>query len=254
MKWASLDKIVKGVLLQKGYSMHYYMQCLVYARDCYRELTFDVLRSVNSVLLNTNDSAYATLPTDYVDWTKVGVRVGQLIKPLVYSESINRLPNYDDSGSIVPYNGLTDNNKTYYGYLDGLYWGVTSHFNSNGEFTGRFYGMGAGVQTDVFKIIPERCVIQLHETMANTTIVLEYISDGSCCSSATGVDPYAQACIDAYIKWQLKENRRDYSEGEKARAQNEYTRQRKILRARKNNMGVEEVKRLMQQAYHGGHK
>ena len=48
MKWYSLNAIVRNVLLRRGYPLHYYMQFLVNAKDCLREMSLDSLDVINT--------------------------------------------------------------------------------------------------------------------------------------------------------------------------------------------------------------
>lgn len=233
MKLYSLDHIVKSVLLAKGYSLHFYMQCLLHARNCLRELVFDDLRVVKTVLLDVNDYYSVSLPCDLVDVVRIGVLYGQHVRPLVEDTGINRLNNLDSAGLKVPYYTATDSNTLYYGYLPTALWGG---------------GTGSRSYNDTYKFLPERKEIQLNEGFGYANAVLEYISDSSCADSATAVDPYAQATIEAYIKWQLMENNRTYGLGEKRDAKYEYITQRKILRARKDPLTTDMVRRIFQRS------
>ena len=68
MTTASLDYIVKNYLLKKGYPLHWYMQFMVYAADCLRDITFDDLRVINTKILPVNQNINtAELPEDYQD-------------------------------------------------------------------------------------------------------------------------------------------------------------------------------------------
>lgn len=260
MKFATLNNIVNNVLLRRGYSIHWYMQFLVSAKDCLRQLTLDAVPSINTVLLDVVvDGGYkvVTIPDDCVDWTKIGVRVGQYVQPLLPRESINRLHNYDSStGGIIPYDNVTDisttaeNTDLFAGFNSPWYNWDTVTWDTYGEFTGRFYGFsGAGGETDTYKWLPERNQIQLNENLWVDKIVLEYISDGMSCDSATKVNVYCQDTIEAYILWQMKENNRNYSPGERQIAQAEYIRQLQILLARTNGLTIDVIRRILNRNY-----
>ena len=119
-------------------------------------------------------------------------------------------------------------------------------YNDYGENIGRSFGFGAGHQEDTFQIFKERNQIQLDQTYSVENIVLQYVSDGQEADAATQIDPYAIKTIQAYIGWQTRENNRNYNMGERQMAQNEYVRERKILRARKADWSVEKIKRIVQ--------
>lgn len=223
--------------------MHWYLQCLNYAKDCLRELSFDVLKNVNTELLRVSDNGTVDLPCDYVDFTKVGVRYGQFVKPLLQYDKINRLPNYSN-GEEVPYaeEGVG---------LSGVSW---VNVSGDGEHLGRMYGLGMGRETDVFKVIPERGIIQFSQELGYDHIVLEYISDGLSSNAATSIHPYAQKTIEAYIEWQLKLSGRHYDRYEKEKGEQLFYRERRILVARMNPITIEDVKRVFKRSYRGSIK
>jgi len=253
MTTASLDYIVKNFLLKKGYPLHWYMQSMVYAADCLRELTFDDLRVINTKILPVDQTINAaTLPEDYQDYVTVGVMVGQRIRPLTPTNTLNPLVNLDSNtnfseqewnDNVVP----TDSTQTqlYYGALPYAQW-FTVHYNDFGENIGRFFGLGAGYQEDTFQVFKDRNQIQLDQHFYVENIVLQYVSDGQSADAATLIDPYAIKTIQSFIDYQMKAHNRNYNMGERQLAENNYVKERKILRARKANWSVELIKRIVQ--------
>jgi hypothetical protein len=55
MRYTTLDKIVRRNLLAKRLPLHYYIEFMVHASTCLRELTFDSLKIINTVELELND-------------------------------------------------------------------------------------------------------------------------------------------------------------------------------------------------------
>lgn len=250
MQYSCLDKIVKGVLLQKGLPMHWYLQCLLYARNALRESAFDELKIVNTVLLDVVvPGFYAELPPDFVDETLVAVRVGQKLRPLVPVQNLNPLHAYDSQGAITNYYDLnSDSTEIVYTYPFGIFWGTTL-IDDYGENIGRLYGWGAGNEVDTYEIVRARCQIQLNENICWDKIVLQYISNGMCSDAATQVDPYAEQTITDYIFWHLKRCNRNYSMGECQYEESQYWRSRKILRARKDELNTIIMARILQRTY-----
>jgi len=247
MKFVSLDHIAKSVINQKGYTMHWYFEYLKHGADCLRELHFDVLRNVRAKKIPVNSYKSIPLPCDYVDWVKVGIGNGQMITPLVQHTGINRLTKIDDSG-----------NKTLYGTTgtDWLgYWGNACnwYFNTNdyGEFLGGYYNYRQSAAADGFRVLRDRSEIQLSELLMADFIILEYISNGAESDAATMVDPYAQAAIEAYIHW--KSNKQVMNNWFSPEGQM-YKRQVEILRARKNDLSVDDIKRIINRERHGAPK
>jgi hypothetical protein len=261
MTTASLDFIVKNYLLKKGYPLHWYMQFMVYAADCLREITFDDLRVINTKILPVNQKINAAeLPEDYQDYVTVGVMIGQRIRPLVPTSTLNPLisldvnQNYSEqewTDNVVPPG--SNENQLYYGALPYAQW-FTVRYNDYGENIGRFFGLGAGYQEDTFQVFKERNQIQLDQKFYVENIVLQYVSDGQSADAASLVDPYAIRTIQAYIDFQMKAHNRTYNMGEKQLAENNYIKERKILRARKSDWSVEKIKRIVQKNTMGAPK
>lgn len=244
MQYTSLDGIVKSVLMQKGYTIHFYIQYLKLAGDCLRELHFDTLRVIQTVKLpvdRTNGVNIVTMPCDYVDWVKVGIPYGQEVRPLVQNQGINRLNNYDSAGE-----------KTSYGvaacWATGAY---NTIINDYGEHMGRQYGHRQSGMTDGLKELRERGEFQLSELVETDWIILEYISNGTGLSdAATSVDPYAQRTIETYIEWKTSRNRNNPISQE---AEAFYA-QLRILRARKNPLRPGDIIRMLNRGTHSSLK
>lgn len=246
MRFITIDNIVRSTLMQKGWSLHWYIQALKFASDCLRELTFDSLKNINPVALPVSSTGTVDLPCDYVDMVKIGLQRGQKIKPLVQEDSINRLQNKDSNGVPILYSEPQQDNIDirFTPFL------LESEFvTDNYEPRGRLFGFSAGWLNDGYKVLRERGQIQLDQNITDTQIYLEYISDGQSSDNATMIHPYAQKTIEAYIFWQFKEHSRTYGAGERQLAQNEFNAQRRILRARLNGLTKYDYIRIVRKGY-----
>lgn len=246
----SLDAITRNVLLRKSYPIHWYMQCLLYAKDCLRQLVEDDLEMTNTKILPVDlTTNTAQLPNDYLDYVLVAYQNGQYVVPLVESTGLDALPNYDtdwneikNGATNVFTNNLAGNTNLLLGPYGFSQW-FTTHYNNFGENTGRFYGGIA--YYDTFTVIKKRNVIKLNNAITKANIALVYISNGMDSSTATQITPYAQDTIEAYIMWQLKEQNRSYGIGERQVAESQYINQRKILRARLSDLSISKLKRII---------
>ena len=253
MTTVSLDAIVRQTLLKRGYPLHWYMQFLVYAAECLRELTFDDLKVINTKLIPVDQTINAAdLPSDFQGYVTVGAVVGQRIRPLTPTTTLMPLVNLDSEDNFAEQEWnenasdlANTNGNLYYGGLPYATW-FNVNWNNYGENIGRFFGLGAGYQADTFQIVPERNQIQLDQYLFCENLVLQYFSDGQDADAATQIDPYAFKTIQSYILWQMKEHNRSYGAGERQMAQMEYTRERKILRARKADWSIEKLRRIVQ--------
>lgn len=247
----SLDQIVKNILLKRRYPIHFYLDFLIPAKDGLRELSFDLpMQTLRYQILTLDSNNQAALPNDYSDFARVSVRIGQYLHPLVEDNSLDTIPNFDSSFVEQPYiNGvasITAANQQYYyptGYLSPYWW--MTNYNAFGENTGRMFG-GTGSMADTFKIDKARNIIQVNQYLAIQECVVEYIGNGLDADSATHIDPYAQATIEAYALWQFKEHNRTYSNNDAQLAQQDYIRERGILTARFSDLSLDRFKRVVQ--------
>lgn len=248
MVTTTLDKIVRNTLMKKGYPLHFYVQFLVYGREALKELTMDDLKVFNTKILPVNSYNAVEIPADYLDYVVVGVMTGQGIRPLVETNKMNVLNNFDSNYNIKEWTGSNEepngSSLIYYGGFPFSQW-FTVHFNAYGEAIGRYFGNRGGY-ADTFTVAKNRNQIQLNEHLAGLeNIYLQYVSDGSDSGSATTIDPQAELTIQSYINWQHKEQNRTYGLGERQIAKDEFISQRKILRARKSDLTLPVLKRII---------
>ena len=245
----SLDRIVKNLLLVRRYPFQYYLDFLVYARNGMREIAFDEKILCPKYKLLPVTDYRITLPDDYQDYIRVSVRVNQYIVPLAEDDALQLVPNYDSNFDVQPYSqGVATSANSSLDYLGGYgyafpFWFVTN-WNNWGENTGRQFGGTNYV--DNFKVDKIHNQIKINEDLSVTEVLLEYISDGSDPDSASHIDSYAQAAIEAYAMWQFKENNRTYGTGDAEMARQIYINERQKLRARLSNLTIDNLKRLIQ--------
>jgi len=243
----SLDQIVRNVLLKNRYSLHWYVDFMLYAAECLKELTIDDLHVINTKLCTLSSTNTIEIPADYSDYVSVCVKVGQHLRPLVEDNSLNPMPNYDDNFVNQPYVSYTGSNDGYFNqYLYPTVFQAASRFDDYGEALGKRYGWAGGNGNDTFKVIKERNVIQINQYISNDCkIVFGYIGDGRNADAATHIDIDADATIKSYSNWQRKENSRSYSLAEKERDRMLYVNERLILRARKSDLTLTKMKRIL---------
>ncbi len=251
----SLDKIVRNLLMKRGYPPHQYIKMLVYAKDALREIAFDcpILPARYKCLSVDQTTMTAQLPDDFVDKIRVSVRVGQYIVPLVEDSNLQTIPNYNSSFEVSPYSdgvqepsSQTDSSYGYYNSSWGYaspYWYLVN-WNAWGENTGRLFG-GIAAYSDTYKINKTDNSIKINENLDIEEVVLEYISNGMDADSATHIDAYAQMAIEQFCMWQFKEHNRTYSEGEAQVAYNDYKEEVRKLRGRLNPLTMDDLRRII---------
>lgn len=247
MQTYTLDNITRSALADRGYSMHWYLQFLTYGVDILRQLNMDVLQNIKSVRLPVNNYKAATLPVDYVDYIRVGNETGQYINPFGEKrDSFNRLPKFDANGQKISYGDIEAQNGILPNNWEGFWY--TNYINDKGEHLGRIFNNFNGFR-DSFAIIRERSEIQLDTSYTGKEIVMDYISTGMTVDASNNIHPYAVDAIKAYMFWKMKEHGRHYNIAERRDAKEEYGNQLRILRARMNNIDVNDIRRSLAKGY-----
>ena len=242
----TLDNIVRETLATREYPMHWYLSFMVHAVKCVRELNMDVMQNTKSVRLPVNTYGAVTIPSDYVDFVRIGVEKGPHIQPFQPKASYNRLNNFDDQGNKIPYGDSTVYNNSL-PYDRELFW-YSNAFNDKGEFRGRVFNNTPAYKNS-FIVVRERGEIQLDPDISVDEIIMDYITDGLACGSDTCVHPYSAMCIESYILWQMKEHSRSYSRQESELAKAEYYNQLRVLKGRMNGIDVNDIIRSLRSAY-----
>ena len=252
MTVTTLDSIVKNILLKRGYSIHWYLDFLVYAKDALRELSFDLpilpLR-ISALPVNQDDNT-VEFPEDYQDYTRVSAWVDGYIRPLVETNALQLVPNYDSEFAVQPYSdGVSiesdSTQVSLFGWGANNYWWATN-WNVFGENLGRQFG-GTGGMYDTFRVDNGRKQFRINENLEITNIVLEYISDGMDADSATHINSYAQFAIEAFCMWQFYLHNRTYTQSEANNMQQSFNFEVIKLRARLSDLSLDRLKRIVQQ-------
>lgn len=241
----TIDEITRRYLFDNGLPMHYYCEALSHAATCLRELNFDTLRIINSANLPTDNTASLTLPADFADDVAVCIPSGQSLLELPRQDWITPLRVHDSTtGLFEPYTELqNDNGVVLFGYPFGA-WNWFFNVDSFGTPTGAAYGSSGGT-TSGYKVFKEQRRIQLSENFTDSNVVLLYISDGISVDNASQIDPQAFSTLTAFINWKRSPNRNNDNSPE---GRNFYN-QRRLLRARKNDLDISTLRNILHQSY-----
>jgi hypothetical protein len=241
MIFANLDSIAKRRLLANGLPLHYYLEHLLHAATCLRELSFDTLHIINTARLPVNDYNAVDLPFDFVDDVMVGIPVGGMLQPVAKRDNINPLRTFDEDGQFA--NWTESNSEETNAIFSGT-WTWFWNVNDFGEPTGRMFGAGSGSDNG-YMVDRKRRQIQLTGSFTSDEIVLMYISDGQSADNATQIDVRAQAAIDAFIGWKASPNADIKDSYEAATFYNE----KRMLRARLDDLTILDIKAIIRRNY-----
>lgn len=249
MIFTNLDTVAKRNLLERGLPLHYYLEELLHGATCVRELTYEVLRIINTVKLPINNYSAIDLPEDFQDDLAVCIPAGQFLRPIPKNDWIDPLVNHDATGNFVPYSDAATNPQTagltIFDFSAAGYW--FWNINDFGEPTGRYFGGTGGDRLNGYKLVKERRQIQLTETFQSDTAILMYISDGMRADNATQIDVKAWATITAFINWKRSPNADDKDSPE---GRNFYAERRRLV-ARLDDTTIIDIRNIVHSAYSG---
>lgn len=255
MYYSTADQIVKSILMNKKYSIHWYVEVMKYLSDCLRELAMDDLKIVNSTWLTLTPYRAAAIPPDFLDFIRIGVPNGEFVRPMTQNEGYNRLLNYDPNGNPQPWPQIPDGgqNLTVFGVPYLSYY--VNMYNARGENVGGLYGYRTDGSPFTFEIVPERNEIQFDSQFSGCErIVMDYLSDGRTVSAASKVITYAEKTIEDYVDLQLDENNRSTPESVKMRKERKYVGSRTLLRGRLNDLTVDDYLSIYRNTYNAAPK
>lgn len=241
----TVDSIVRSYLASRQLPIHYYVQALHFALKCLRELDLHVLQNVKATRITVDNFGEASIPTDYIDWVRMGAEVNRVVRNFTKNDKINILTKTDGQDNRIPY---SDDSATlvYPPSYEGLFW--TNYTSDYGENYGKFWGMKDLSRGDEFKIIPERRKIAVGGDLpAGSTLYLEYIYY-SPVSALSTVTPYAEETIEAYIALQFAKWSNNKL-GEQDRLKAEFMNSRRKLKASMHEMTYDGFLKVLRRTY-----
>jgi hypothetical protein len=252
MTVTTIDSIIRRYLLEKGLPIHYYAEALFNASTCFRELNIDTLQVVNTKRLPINAYFAVDLPEDFVDDVMVGVPAGQYVQPIPKKTTTTPLRLTDADGNYTTYATQQVDGVDVVQYdgnfipAIGWYWNI----NDLGESVGRYFGASGGAAPNTYSIVRERRQIQLPESFIGTSIILMYISDGQTIDSASQIDVQAFYTIQSWLMWKQSPNANNLYSPEGRY----YTNEKRKLRARMNELTLNDIKDIIRSNFHAGIK
>lgn len=174
-----ISNLVDEWIADNELTEHWYQKMLSFTLKGLRHVSLHSWQEPYSVWLTVSDLYTATLPQNYVKWTKVGLKIGQYIKILAVNGEMHKLQRTPDDlivSSLPLYqmpNGIDFSN--YAGY---------DFFNINGNGT-TLPGFGSGGSLPAkghFQVVQRGdSTWELtfdYDVRIGTDVIVEYISDG----------------------------------------------------------------------------
>lgn len=231
-KYYKIGAVCDQFLIDKDLGGGWFQKALSWALYGLTELHLDSWNDVKTILLTVSDRKTVTLPPDFVDWCKIGVRRGQYVITLGINDDLNLIPRTTDSPTIsgllsqhLP-NGLSFDD--YSGYMFSNFGGTS------------FPSLGSG--------LPSKGHFKVHDTgnckellmdydYGFTEVYVEYITNGFDPCSETILHPYYRDFILKYIEAKYEENNNpNRTESSIYRKWEDVHWAEKKVRARKNDL------------------
>lgn len=223
----SLTYIVNSVLNQMDSDDRDFARLYQIGVTGLRELWFDVSGDVKTVALPRKANNTVDLPSDYANWSKIGVMNDH---GKVYTLTINK--------SITLYNDTASNRVVSSGaFIDAGFVKVEAPNYYNFWLNGlnyNLYGLGGSVSSVGFCNVDEaNGIIVLGSEVKQDEIILEYIVDPVKCEcDVHAIHVFCQQALEDYIYWKAIDKKMNVPANEKARARREYYNQKRLARAR----------------------
>lgn len=194
-----ITNIVDAWLAEMDLAPSWHPKFLSRCLKALRSISIDRWQEPVSILIEVDSKHTATLPVNYVNWSKVGIKIGQYLKVLAVNPEMHQLIRQegDDVVAGLPLyqmpNGIDIH--SYPGY---------QFFNYNGS---SLFGFGSGSLPSKghFNIVKRgdstREITFDYDVNVGTKIVLEYISDGLSPDGNSVVDPMLVEYLDAAMDY-----------------------------------------------------
>jgi hypothetical protein len=246
--YAILDDLVREAIDNVGETIHKYEKFFRWGISYAKRWHMDQAREVVTKEIELTDYKAIKLPKDCVDWTKIGVRCGNMIKTFINDDNIAL--KFDDDGCGDEYNedcpdingaDVTDDSLLFINYGEGRMFGQQVKDNGLGYFT---------VNT-----AREETEIQFRTDLPSTTIIyLEYITDGFCPNKDTLLHPYAADLVRdgieyEYLRYKWRTGSKNYNYTQVQEAQNYYDKEFNRVQDRMFELTVEDILEYSRSGY-----
>jgi hypothetical protein len=251
--YRTLEQLVDGVLMDRGQGAHRKEQCLRWGIQEMERWRMDMAREVKTVKLELTDWKAIELPADCIDWIKVGIQDGNVIKAFVNKRDVAIHHDLDENNVPIvnsePASLTVDSSCPTVPFYN---------YQSGGQDPGQIFGQlvkdnGLGYFT--VNRNDDRDEIQFRtNTAAGSAIYLEYLSDSWSPDKQSAVHPYSAELIELGIHYRMlkfdKANgNRSVSADDVRLAKNDYQEEYNRVIDRLWDYSVEDIIDMMTEGY-----
>lgn len=225
------------------YSMRNYKRYAQIVIEGFTDLNLFHIQNIEVVYLIMDEAKLINVPSDYVDWVKIGYPVNGKLVTITKDDNI-LLPREFQDGTDV-------------GNIDNVGPDSISSFIAHykdGRFVGGLYGLRGGNNRAYFRYDRERRQFAFTGDTPRSEIVLEYISNGVSLGSSTTIPRQAVKALLSWTHWQTGEFDRKVPANEKERRKNLYYEDVQELRSLEYTPTMDEYRDAMYKLYRQGPK
>ena len=227
-QYIKLDSVINNYLDQSELGVHKYYKIWQIAFRGLEQLGLDFFYTVKSVKLPVNANKTVELPSDYVNYTKIGVLNGNgEISALTYN---NNLTNYAD---LLPDRLAKTEDNSLFSYYNSQAPAFYNYWDGSGY--GTVYGLPSGGQNiGAFKIDNANNLVVLDGNFGYDYLMVEYISSPKEGEDVVLPVQFREALI-SYIAWQdiaYMPNTRKGTISDKQQRRNNFYNERRLANAR----------------------
>jgi len=238
--FVNLEYAVKTTIMRMDEDDRNYEKYMQLAIDGVTKLNMGILPSVKVAHLTLDDMNSCNLPSDYIDYTLIGIEIGGRLWTLTRNTNIS-LPLGDNCGDWTRDTITTGSNENFLELSPDVSSGYmfNQHYYNGTQFSA-LYAAGGGFNKAYYRIDERnrRLIMLVQGSLSGYNIVLEYTSSGV--NKDTVIPRDAVEYLSSYIVWQSIMYRRDVSTGEKEYARTQCVRARRALYAKRNSFTLSE--------------
>jgi len=237
--------IVMSVLNRlNDYTLKQYKRLTQIALEGFSELNlWHIGAGMEVVYLHMSAAKTVNLPSDYVNYIKIGIPINGKLRVLTNHDQILLPRVFDDTGEAV---GNTDNDTVTESVSNAIFF--AEHWK-NGAFIGGLYGLPGALDQAFYRVDMERRQIIFSGEVDRSEVVLEYISSGLKTDGSSMIPREVIPTLRNYILWQMVENDSRIAYNEKERRKREYNESLESLRSFTNAFTKDEYLRMCYSTY-----
>lgn len=194
------------------------------------------------VYLHMSVAKTCALPSDYVDYLKIGYPINGSLKVITRNDNILLPRVFDDDGTAIGNTTINDTTVPFGAVYFQDHW-------RNGSFVGGLYGLPGGIDVAGFRVDRENRQLVFSGETPRSEIILEYISSGLKLGGGSLIPRECVAALRTYVLWKKDENDPRISLNAKLRLEDQHEKEIAALRSFQLSFTASEYLQMVYQSY-----